>query len=72
MDDDEGGFGWMIPLLLLGIGLLFLFAWLSKSAALPTTLAGATQVVKVCKAGTVPAYLIESKSLEAGKIINDD
>ncbi len=66
--DDEGGFGWMIPLLLLGIGLLFLFAWLNKSAPLSSSVA----TVAVCPAGTAPAYLFESGALEAGPIIKDE
>lgn len=70
--DDEGGFNWMIPLLLLGIGLLFLFAWLNRSAALPTSVAGATQVVAVCPAGQVPEYLIESRLLETGPVTNNE
>lgn len=70
--DEDTGFSWMIPLLLAGIAALFLFAWLNKSAALPTAVAGATQVVKVCPAGQVPEYLIESRSLEAGPVTNDE
>jgi len=72
MTEDEGGFGWMIPLLLLGIGLLFLFAWLSRSQALPRTgLVAAAQVVATCPAGSIPRNLIASETLSPGPIIND-
>jgi HAMP domain-containing protein len=61
----------MIPLLLLGIGLLFLFAWLNRTQALPRTAGLVTQVVATCPAGTMPRDVFASETLEAGPIIND-
>jgi len=72
MAEDDDGIGWMIPLLLLGIGLLFLFGWLNGSKPLPKTGAVAlTQLVKVCPAGTIPRNLIASEPLQHGVIIDD-
>ena len=69
---EEGGFGWMIPLMLLGIGLLFLFGWLNGSKPLPRGGAVAlTQLVETCPAGSIPRNLIASETLEPGPIIID-
>lgn len=70
--EEDDGFGWMIPLLLLGIGLLFLFAWLNKTQSLPRNgAATVTQLVATCPAGSVPRSLIASEVLETGPIEND-
>jgi HAMP domain-containing protein len=69
--EEDHGFEWMIPLLLLGIGLLFLFAWLNRTQALPRTAGLVTQVVATCPAGTMPRDVFASETLEAGPIIND-
>ena len=71
MEEDERGFDWLIPLLLLGIGLLFLFAWLNRTQALPRAAGITTQLVQTCPAGTIPRDVFASETLEAGPIIND-
>jgi len=72
MTHEDGGFNWMIPLMLMGIGLLFLFGWLNGSKPLPRGGALAvTQLVEACPAGSIPANLIASETLEPGPIIID-
>lgn len=69
--EDDDGFGWMIPLLLLGIALLFLFSWLNRSQALPNAGLVTNQLVKTCPAGTMPRNIFASETLEPGPIVDD-
>lgn len=71
LTDNASGFGWMVPLLISGIGLLFLFGWLNGSKPLPRSGFIAPQLVATCPAGSVPRDLIASETLQTGPISNN-
>lgn len=69
--EDEGAFSFIPLLIMLGIGLLFLFGWLNASKPLPRAGFVPTQLAATCPAGLVPRSLIASETLETGQIQND-